>query len=73
MTESQRKAQAKYRQKNKEKIAQYNKDYYQNNIDELKAKRKQYRDENKEKIKERNHLNYLKRKEKQNELQSNNG
>lgn len=63
LTESQKKAQAKYREKNRQKILDYNKEYYANNINELKEKRKQWRQENKEKIKERNRLYYLKKKE----------
>lgn len=64
MTEAQRKAIDKYREKNREKLLQYNKEYYQKNIEELKAKRKKFREENKEKLKQRNRENYLKKKEK---------
>lgn len=63
MTEAQRKANAKYREKNREKILQYNKEYYQKNIDELKNKRKKFRDEHKEIIKQRNREYYLRKKE----------
>ena len=34
LTESQKKAQAKYRAKNREKILDYNKKYYEDNMDE---------------------------------------
>lgn len=63
MTEAQRKANAKYREKNREKILQYNKEYYQKNIEELKSKRKKFRDEHKEIIKQRNREYYLRKKE----------
>lgn len=63
MTEAQKKANARYREKNREKLLQYNKEYYQKNIEELKAKRKKFRDENKEKIKQRNREYYLRKKE----------
>lgn len=72
MTEAQRKAQAKYKEKNKDKISQYNKDYYQKNIEELKAKRKRFRDENKETIKKRNREYYLRKKEEKLNVQFNN-
>tara|TARA_R110002153_G_scaffold89045_1_gene218316 strand:- start:131 stop:706 length:576 start_codon:yes stop_codon:yes gene_type:complete len=56
--------QSEYYQNNKEKIAKY----YQNNKDKMNAYSKEYSKDyyvnNKEKITERNHVNYLKNKEK---------
>lgn len=70
MTEAQKRAQAKYKAKNREKISKYNKEYYQKNVEDLKEKRKKYRDANKEQIKERNRISYLKRKENKNNGES---
>lgn len=53
-----------YREKNKEKIKEGRKKHYINNVEKIKTKQKEYIENNKQKIKQRRHEFYLKNKEK---------
>lgn len=53
-----------YREKNKEKVAEKQKDWYNTNKDKLLTKATEYREINKDKIKERQKLHYERNKEK---------
>ncbi len=57
LSDSQKKAMKKYYEKNKEKICEYAKEYYENNKETIKVKlrenAKKYYYDNKEKIKEK--------------------
>lgn len=63
MNEQQKKAQKKYVETHKEKIAEYQASYYQLHKEELRIKRQAYRDANRDKVKKWSHTNYIKRKE----------
>lgn len=63
ITESQRKANKKYKEKNKERISKYNKEYYEKNRESIVEKRRQFKENNLEEYKKRRHEEYLRRKE----------
>ena len=63
MNEAQKRANQKYKEKNKDKISKYNKDYYEKNREMIKQQRQEFKENNLEAVKERRHLEYLRRKE----------
>jgi len=62
--EDKRKADKRYREKNKEKISKKGKEYYQKNKENILKQQKEYSDENREKVRSTNRKSYNKHKDK---------